>query len=89
MLDNNMYKMWYSGRGDDIWKIGYAVSAPTPPTGVQGRIVVSHDVNTLSSQYGGPQEQQLAVNVAKFLIGKNSGNILAIESSPTDLKLLR
>lgn len=86
MRENNAYKMWYSGRRDDIWKIGYAVSAPKPPTGARGRIVVSHDVNTLSSQYGGPQEQQFAVNVAKFLIGANSGNILAIESNPNDMK---
>lgn len=86
LRENDVLKMWYSGRRDDIWKIGYAVSAPKPPTGARGRIVVSHDVNTLSSQYGGPQEQQFAVNVAKFLIGANSGNILAIESNPDDMK---
>jgi hypothetical protein len=52
----------------------------------QSRIVVSHDVNTLSSQYGGLQEQRFAVNVARFLTGKNSGSILAIESNPDDIK---
>lgn len=47
-----------------------------------GNIVVAHDVNTLATQFGGPMEQLFAINVAKWLIGSNNGNILAIESQP-------
>ncbi len=32
LRENDVFKMWYSGRRDDIWKIGYAVSAPMTPT---------------------------------------------------------
>lgn len=52
---------------------------------VKGKIVVSHDVNTLASQFGDPMEQLFATNVAEWLIGSNSGDILAIESQPSDL----
>ena len=53
---------------------------------VNANIVVAHDVNTLASVVGGPNEQQFAINVASWLIGSNSGSILAIESNPVDVK---
>lgn len=31
LFEKNVYKMWYSGRSDEIWKIGYAVSTPAIP----------------------------------------------------------
>jgi RHS repeat-associated protein len=53
-------------------------------TSGSGRIVVGHDVNTLSSSVAGPNEIQFAVNLANWLTGANSGNIFAVESSPGD-----
>ena len=50
----------------------------------QGRIVVSHDVNTFANQYGGVPEQQFAVNVAEFLTENNDKQILVVESDPND-----
>ncbi|MGH7494613.1 MAG: LamG-like jellyroll fold domain-containing protein [bacterium] len=29
MYESNMFKMWFSGRSDDVWKIGYATSLPS------------------------------------------------------------
>ncbi len=48
------------------------------------RIVVGHDVNTFSTSVAGPDEDQFAVNIADWLTGATSGNILAVESSPGD-----
>jgi len=48
------------------------------------RIVVGQDVNTLSTSVAGPHEDQFAVNIAEWLTGATSGNILAVESSPGD-----
>lgn len=49
-----------------------------------GRIVVGHDVNTLGSTVAGPNEDQFAVNLADWLTGATSGQILAVESLPGD-----
>ena len=49
--------------------------------GSQGRIVVSHNVNTLSTSIAGEQETVFATNVAEWLIGEQGGSILAIESN--------
>jgi hypothetical protein len=52
------------------------------PAGAQ-RIVVAHDVNTLSTQRAGPQEERFAVNVARFLTaGHARRNLLLFESDP-------
>jgi|GEM_PF-3575880 len=50
----------------------------------QGRIVASHDNNILSSSYSGTDQGQFVVSVSQFLTGANTGNILAIESTPGD-----
>ncbi len=50
----------------------------------QGRIVIGHDVNTLATQFEGMDQRKFAVNVAKYLIGDTIGNVLAIESNPSD-----
>lgn len=61
------------------------VSAGSPQSiYLAGRVVVGHDVNTLSSSIAGPNEDQFAINVAQWLTGAKSGNILAVESSPSD-----
>jgi hypothetical protein len=52
------------------------------PLSAGGRIVASHDVNTLSSQCDDAMSQVFVVNVARFLAGSQSGSILAIESYP-------
>jgi len=49
-----------------------------------GRIVVGHDVNTLGTFVAGTNEDQFAVNLARWLTGATSGKVLAVESSPGD-----
>ncbi len=60
------------------------LGAPVGTPATSGRIVVGHDVNTLSTSGDGPDEETFAVNLATFLAGKSSGKILAIESNATD-----
>lgn len=50
-----------------------------------GRVVVAHDVNTLSTSLAGTQESRFAVNVANFLTETHATrNLLLFESSATD-----
>ncbi len=48
-----------------------------------GRIFLAHDVNTTSSS-AAAQETQFVVGVANWLIGRATGKILVVESSPGD-----
>ncbi len=52
-----------------------------------GRVVVAQDINTLSPSLAGQNETRFAVNAAKWLTNKDSGNLLLIESSQTDPRL--
>ncbi len=73
--ENDAYKMWYSGRREDIWKIGYAVSSPTPPT---ERLIF------LPRVYGLPGD---TINVTLYAdpIGGISGGDVAITFDPNVL----
>lgn len=47
-----------------------------------GRIVVAHDVNTLATARADDQSALFAANVAEYLIGHDSGDVLLIETEP-------
>jgi RHS repeat-associated protein len=59
-------------------------AGPSRTLYVSGRIVAGHDVNTLSSSVAGPNEDQFAVNLARWLTAASAGKILAVESAPSD-----
>ncbi len=56
-----------------------------PNLGEAGRILVAHDVNTLSTSLAGQGDEiRFAGNAALWLAGGSPGRLLAIESSRTD-----
>ena len=82
--ENNRYsEVFVNGRGEirgTKWEDINGNGVHDKP----GRIIVAHDVNTLASNRAGEQERLFAVNVAEWLIGQKSGQILAIESNAND-----
>jgi RHS repeat-associated protein len=59
-------------------------AGPSRTIYVSGRIVAGHDVNTLGSFVAGPNEDQFAVNLARWLTAASAGKLLAVESAPSD-----
>lgn len=65
-----------------VLALGTSLLATWPAqTFADGRIVVGHDVNTLATAIAGDLEETFAINLARWLVGADTGRILLFESA--------